>query len=100
MALTSPLGRRSRKRLICLMIDCTLPAYNAFLFIKAIALTTKHGFSEEQDSQIMNIPGHDPRGYLKSNFSYHIGPRGVERTRPVKARGQVVSAEDGNAQAA
>lgn len=48
----------------------------------------------------MNIPGHDPRGYLKSNFSYHIGPRGVERTRLVKARGQVVSAEDGNAQAA
>ena len=27
-----------------------LAAYNAFLFIKAIALTTKHhGFSEEQD---------------------------------------------------
>jgi hypothetical protein len=56
-----------------------LAAYAAFLFVKLIALTTKHrGFHEEKEVRVIYIPEQDPRNYLKPNLSYHIGPRGVE----------------------
>lgn len=54
-------------------------AYAAFLFVKLIALTTKHrGFEEEKEVRVIYIPEQDPRGYLKPQLGYHIGARGVE----------------------
>jgi len=56
-----------------------IAAYAAFLFIKLVALTTKHeGFEEEKEVRVMYIPEQDPRGYLKPHLGYHIGIRGVE----------------------
>jgi hypothetical protein len=56
-----------------------LAAYAAFLFVKLIALTTKHrGFKEEKEVRVIYYPERDPRGFLRSNFSYHVGSRGLE----------------------
>jgi hypothetical protein len=56
-----------------------LAAWAVFLFVKLLALTTKHrGFAEEHEVRVIYIPEQDPRGYLTSSRSYHIGPRGVE----------------------
>lgn len=56
-----------------------LASHAAFLFVKLVALTTKHrGFYEEREVRVIYIPEQDTRGYLKPNLSYHIGPRGVE----------------------
>ncbi len=56
-----------------------LAAYAAYLFVKLIALTTKHrGFHEEREVRVIYYPERDPRGYLIPNLSYHVGTRGVE----------------------
>jgi hypothetical protein len=53
-------------------------AREAFLFTKAIALTTKHrGFEEEHEVRVVYSPDYDPRGYLKSCLDYHVVPSGV-----------------------
>jgi hypothetical protein len=56
-----------------------LAAYAAFIFIRLVALTTKHcGFLEEREVRVISVPEQDPNGYLAPCLDYHVGPRGVE----------------------
>jgi Protein of unknown function (DUF2971) len=73
-----------------------LAAYAAFLFVKLVALTTKHrGFHEEKEVRVIYYPERDPRGYLKPNFSYYVGSRGVEPKLKYKF-GTTVKTTDGD----
>jgi hypothetical protein len=73
-----------------------LASYAAFLFVKLVALTTKHqGFAEEKEVRVIYVPEQDPRGYLRPNLSYHIGARGVEPKLKYKF-GPTLQTTDGN----
>jgi len=55
------------------------PAQCLFERLKRFALFTKHvGFKEEREWRVAYTVGDDPDIRLKSMFSYHIGPRGIE----------------------
>jgi hypothetical protein len=59
--------------------DLPIAAGALFSIMKVFALLSKHkGFKEEKEWRIIYMPDRDGLGLLKSQISYHIGPRGIE----------------------